>query len=222
MSDEQKSETLKSDATKVVELDLDTYNALLERLDELEAKNSKPSKEEEEPEPEDEVDKLAKEARPQPPAERPIDLNRLSNEQLAHFIASELAKDVINPLVVKLSQLELRLEEKDLKERYQDFNDYKKDAYNILYKNSSLSLEQAYRLAKSSNPKKKSDSNEEPESDRKAELLKNLRRPATLGEKPSAAAAGEMKTSRPKDVRTAAERAIEELKLEFPVKGGNI
>ena len=35
MSDEQKSETPKSDATKVVELDLDTYNALLERLDEL-------------------------------------------------------------------------------------------------------------------------------------------------------------------------------------------
>lgn len=217
----------KPEDAKQIVLDADTYAALLDRLDELEG-----GQKEETDEPKDEVDDLAAGAKPQPGQQKPIDLNRLSNAQLAQFIAQELTSDVINPVLVKLSQMELRLEEKDMASQYKDFGEHKKEAYNILHKTPSLSLEQAYHLAvqkanKGSKPKSDDSPNDEkatPESkgSAKKELLRHLpKRPTTLGEKPSGAA-GDMKPARPKDVRGAAERAIDDLGIDFPSKGGNI
>lgn len=205
-----------------VELDPETYAAMLDRLDELEAKNQPP---------EDEVDALAQQAQPQQQKPgRAVDLNRMTNEQLAQFVATELASDVINPMLVKLSQIELRIEEKELGETYKDFKEFKQDTYSLLHKNPSLSLEQAYLLAKQTKGPKAEDktegkerNSEKQEAPAKKDLLRHLPpRPAIHGEKPSGAAAGATRPAKPSDVRSAAERAIEDLEIEFPVKGGRI
>lgn len=221
---EQKAE--ESQDPQHVTLDAETYAALLDRLDELETKETTTDDE-----PKDEVDELAREAKPQSQQQRPLDLNRMSNQQLAQFIASELTSDVLNPMLVRLSQMELRLEEKELTTEYPDFKEHKKDAYAVLHKNPSLSLEQAYHLAVKQKSNKRDstsqDGKEGSESDSKGQarkgLLKHLpRRPASLGEKPSGAAGGDLKPARPTTVRGSAERAIDDMQIDFPSKGGNI
>jgi hypothetical protein len=227
MTEEAKGqETKQPDQSGKIELDSDVYSALLDRLDELEASNAGRSKDKQD-EGED-LDSLARQAQPQPTGQpgKQIDLERLNNQGLATYIARELTSDVINPMLVKLSQIELRLEEKELSGQYEDFKDVKKDTYALLHKNPSLSLEQAYHLAKtqqakSDKPKTKTD--DEPATAKKGSLRHLPPRPVSHGEKPSGAATGATHPATTyKTNRSAAERAIEDLQIDFPVKGGNI
>ena len=223
MTEEAKDQETKQPDQKV-ELDSETYSALLDRLDELEALYAGRKNEEKGG---DDLDSLAEQAQPkQQQQPQQMDLERLNNKGLATYIARELTSDVINPMLVKLSQIELRLEEKELSGQYEDFKDVKKETYALLHKNPSLSLEQAYHLAKtqvekSDKPKTKTDDESAPA---KRGSLRHLPpRPVSRGEKPSGAATGATHPATTyKTNRSAAERAMEDLQIDFPVKGGNI
>ncbi len=206
-----------------VELDADTYAALLDRLDELE--NRQPSQQQQQDDDDDSVDSLARQAAPQPLQGQKIDLDRMSNGQLAQFIARELSNDVINPMLVKLSQIELRMEEQTIIAQYPDFKDIKKDVYNILHKNPSLTLERAYKLAKAEQPSKSektSGDSEQSDPTKKGRLRHLPPRPTSIGEKPSGAAKGAISPAKPVGTRAAVERALDDLEVDFPTKGGNI
>jgi hypothetical protein len=220
-SDEAKNQETKQ--PDKVELDAEVYTALLDRLDELEASHAGKSKDKEEGE---DIDSLAQQAQPQQQQSRQVDLERLNNQGLAAYIARELTSDVINPMLVKLSQIELRLEEKELSGQYEDFEGVKKDTYALLHKNPSLSLEQAYHLAKTQtvkSEKQKSKTDDVPATAKGGALRHLPQRPAIHGEKPSGAAkAATQAATTYKTNRSAAERAIEDLQIDFPIKGGNI
>ena len=217
---EEAKVTEQEEAGAKIQLDAEVYSALLDRLDELEAKSS--GKEETK----EDLDSLAREAQPaQQGLPKQVDLERLNNSGLATYIARELTSDVINPMLVKLSQIELRLEEKELSSQFEDFKDVKREAYAILHKNPSLSLEQSYHLAKTQQAKSekpKTEKSDEPTTAKSGALRHLPPRPA-LGEKPSGAASSATHAATSyKTNRSAAERAIEDLKIDFPVKGGNI
>lgn len=223
MAEEAKNQETKQ--PEKIELDSDVYSALLDRLDELEASNAGKQQKEEQG---DDIDSLAEQARPTQQGQpgRDIDLERLNNKGLATYIARELTSDVINPMLVKLSQIEMRLEEKELIGKFEDFDDVKKETYALLHKNPSLSLEQAYHLAKTQVDKSDKSKTKTDDSDATAKrgALRHLPpRPVSHGEKPSGAATGATHPATTyKTNRSAAERAIEDLQIDFPIKGGNI
>jgi hypothetical protein len=219
---EEAKVTEQEEAGAKIQLDAEVYSALLDRLDELEAKGSQRGEE-----PKEDLDSLAQQGQPQQQQGLPkqVDLERLNNQGLATYIARELTSDVINPMLVKLSQIELRLEEKELSSQFEDFKDVKREAYAILHKNPSLSLEQSYHLAKTQQAKSEKPKTEKSDetTTAKSGALRHLPPRPALGEKPSGAASSATHAATSyKTNRSAAERAIEDLKIDFPVKGGNI
>lgn len=222
---QQNAESGKQDAAgaagETVQLDASTYGALLDRLDELEAAAGATSTRDEHEDglnPEEQLERQTRGAAPKGPP----DLERLSNQQLAQFIASELQNDVLQPLLVRIAGLELSLEEKDLRSDYEDkeeFDRLKPEAYKILNRTPSLKLSEAFKLAKKDQPKgekAKSDTTQTTSRDRLRHLPP---RPAIHGEKPSGAAVDSTDRARPKSTREAAERALEELNVRFPEGG---
>lgn len=213
-----------ANAPEQVTIDASTYSALLDRLDELEASQGGKKDEQEDQDPED---RLARQASAQ--ERKPVDLDRLSNSQLANFIASELQGDVLQPLLVRVAQLELTLEERDardqlIKEEETDAGEFEKlkpEVYKLLNRTPTLRYQEAFKLAKSKvkGDKEKSEKGEPKESKGREQLRHLPPRPAIHGEKPSSAAVGDTQRAKPASTREAAERALEDLNVKFP--GGN-
>lgn len=162
--EEEKQEEGKEDETleeKVVSLSETQYNKLMDRVAELEDAASKTPRK-------DELDELAEEGRSRQGRgedERKgeeIDFENMSNSQLAQTIIDKV-NEAGRPLIVDIETLKV-LREIDRCERdHEDFHEYEKDIRAIAMQKPSLSIEDAYVLAKVAKSKKASDKTEKRE-----------------------------------------------------------
>jgi hypothetical protein len=95
------------------------------------------------------------ENKPEPQAPNPLagkDINTMTNSELIDFMSNNVNQQVAQPLLNTIMQLAIKEELRDVAERYPDFKDFKKETYAIAEKNTHLSIEQAYLLAKAGKP----------------------------------------------------------------------
>lgn len=86
----------------------------------------------------------AQEVQNQVPALKEDDINNLTNAQLLQLVQMQVAQ----PLVQTIMNLTVKEELREVQAKYEDFKDYKEQVYTLASKNTNLSLEDAYLLAK--------------------------------------------------------------------------
>ena len=89
---------------------------------------------------------------PQPNPLANKDINTMTNAELVELMSSHINQSVAQPLLNTVMQLAIKEEMRDVQERYPDFKDFKKETYAIAEKNTHLSIEQAFLLAKAGKP----------------------------------------------------------------------
>jgi hypothetical protein len=199
-------------AEDVVKLSPAQYNALLDKLDELEdLKNRAAQSRSRSP-----VDQLADEGRQrQPIAPTQDELEQLRPQDLVNYILGVVNKEVSQPMMVKIEEIRVKDEIRELMrdEKNKDFWDYKESIYQIAVRNPNLSIEEAYKLAKSQKgPAVAVDS-----SDGK-DTLRSLpsRRSVPVGERPGLSGSSISKTE-PETRKEAAQMAWDKMKKEGKV-----
>lgn len=188
------------------------YDALLDRLAELETISLSTGKDK----PSSQIrtlDDLADEGQrptqPQPTGPQK-DLNDMDNRELVGFIA-----DMINPvaqdLATRVETVRLLREIDKVCEKYDDFEEYQDQVLDIGRRNPRLSVEEAYVLAKGRSPKAKQASSEEGEPNpSKRTLIYTLPKRVTPGERPGVPT-HTTRTTTPVTIESAAERAWEDI-----------
>lgn len=187
-----------------VTLTLEQYDALLGRLEELE---SKPSGQR------DDIDSLAEEGLKKREeevrlAKEKINWDELSPTELVNKLVDLVRPDFVD-LNTKIETVKAMREIDKCEERHDDFWEYKDEIRRIALNNPTLSIEQAYKLAKGDRSEKKEKKEGEPE--RKKGLLYTLPpRGIPQGERPGVAP-GSTKSSEVKTLKAATERAWDEV-----------
>lgn len=135
--------------------------------------------------------------KPQEPQHQltPEDVDRMSNRQLLQLVQEQ----TIQPLLSELMTMKVREEIRECKAEFNDFNDYKKEVHTLASANTSLSLRDAYLLAKA---------NKKPAA---AATAPPAAPAPTPGHKPGPAPTN-VQASSQMSVRQAAEKALEQLK----------
>jgi hypothetical protein len=180
---------------KSVVLDADTYNSLLDHIADLEELATGKRKGYDEDDDEDHIERLAREG-----ARRKavgggggvddVDINDMTNEQLTHYILS-VGSQPIQQLQVAVETLKYLREIDKAETKHEDFRLYEKDIQNIAIANPTLSIEEAYQLAKSQSPAKGDKGGKDgKDGSTRTERLFNLPPRQTFGEKPSGIVAG--------------------------------
>jgi hypothetical protein len=135
--------------TDMVELAPEAYNALLDRLDELEGlalNKSKPSN----------IDDLANAGNQRvgvPKSLSEDDINEMKPTQIINLVLQHVNDTQVKPLLVKIEEMNIRDEIKDITKDEEDaklFESLKEEIYQVASKNPTLSLKQAFLLAKES------------------------------------------------------------------------
>jgi len=217
MSDETETkEGERTDQTSQskVELDVETYNALLDRVAELEESSALPRRQSDEP---SSVDELAEEAksRGRQPAivTPPRDIDEMSNTQLVQYVfevIDQQAAPRLNKMEVAVETMRVLREIDKAEGKYKDFWRYGDVIKEVSTANPSLSIEDAYHLAKSRSPRSEEEG-EKPQKKEPTRTEKLLNLPArTFGEKPGIATSSTREVNRSESLRSAAERAWEE------------
>jgi len=208
LTDDQKPST--------VELPAETYNALIERIGELEdqvtsvgvVQSTERST----------LDELADEGRTTKtdmPREPFKNLDDMSNTEVAQYVVDEInrqAGEKLNKVEVSIETLRVLREIDKAESKYDDFWLYENLVKDYTMANPSMSIEDAYLLAKQKSPKQvKDEDGDKSEKKTKTEKLLNLPSRAALGEKPGVAASS-TEDSRPgkHTLKSAAEKAWEE------------
>jgi hypothetical protein len=218
MSEEQKKQHSENQnqQNQKVELDTETYQALLDKLTDLEdqVKSKERSNEDE-----DEVSRLAREAqRKQGQEERqPIDYDGLSNKQLVEAIGQGVEETVLVPLLTRIEEVELRMEIKDLlsetdekgNKLYGNFWDYKDEIYEIAKDNPKLSLKRCYQLARSG--KSEQSKTEKREKGSGEDRLRHLPKVPIIGEKPGGPSSSSMSEEEPQTRKEALGKVYDQL-----------
>lgn len=129
-------------------------------------------------------------------------LDELSNTDLANIIMNQVTKQVGEPLLEMIATMALKEEKKelvsDLKDEGINFKDYEEETFKVATANTSLSLKEAFYIAKRNKDggtHKKKEGKEEP--------------PAPTGERPGAQKT-HMRQGGPMSLEEAAKRALEE------------
>jgi hypothetical protein len=212
LNPEQTPEQTPSEALRV-ELTPEQYNALLDRITELEAENATPRTRSTSREALT-LDELAEEARrparreAPPPTEK---IDEMSNTQLAQFIfdtINEQAGDRLQKIETTVETIKVMREIDQAAAKHEDFWQYEDRIREISTENPTLSIERAYKLAKSESPApaKPKEGERQPS---KTERLLNLP-PRVFGEKPGAASAATKPSMKSETLTSAAERAWNE------------
>jgi len=211
MVEEAKKEEEKVEAKKeekVVTLSESQYAALLDRVAELEDVSLSKGKKEIY-----DVDELAEEGkRPEvKPKEEEVDWDALSNKELVERIVGSVNEAGVG-LVTKIETLKVLREIDKGEAKHKDFWDYEKDIRKIASENPTLSIEDAYQLAKA----KKGGGKEEKKEGEKGEEVgaKTTRTEKLLnlpprGEKPGVVSSS-TREGKVKTLREAADRAWDE------------
>jgi len=232
--DDQKSEDSLNDAAKAtgtaddkssgddrsngITLSVEQYNALMDRLDELEDAELGTAVKRESAG--DDVDALAQEGlRRARTTEKEVDLDKLPPQEQFNLVIETIGERYIQPLLIKMQEMTIRQEIKDLEasEEGKDFKSFEKEVYLIGRKNPTLSVREAFLLAK----EKAGGKGAKDESDplKRKELLRTLpARRFPMGEKPgqSSSISKEDRGSTRVDAATAALEAMErEGKIKF-------
>jgi uncharacterized protein YdcH (DUF465 family) len=129
-----------------IKLEPEVYNALLDRLDELEDKLSK-SGGGRKPLTEEELANVVKNPKQQVTEEA---INQMKPKDLINVILQHIEETRIQPLLVKIEEMNVRNEVDKLTAngKNQDFFELKDDIYDIAVKNPQLSLKEALSLAR--------------------------------------------------------------------------
>jgi len=196
-----------------VELTPTQYNAMLDAIDELNELKSASARASVTPT----VDSLAEEGRGRvtPEGTTAEDLEEMRPRELINLILQEVDAKVSQPLMVKIEEIRVKDEIRELlkEEENKDFWDYKEEVYTIASRNPNLSIEEAYKLAKSNKgSSKKSDGGE------KENTLKTLpgRRSVPVGEKPGPSGSS-ITASEPETRKEAAQMAWDKMQREGKV-----
>lgn len=211
---------------KKVELDPDQYDALLDRLQELEDQVAKGGRRNVST-----VDELAEELeapRRQPAPRRGVDpskINDMSNLELARLIMAEVQQNVGQPLLVRLEEIRVKDEIRELRQELKeaglkdDFNDLKDAIYVVASKNPNLSIKEAYKLAKKDQPAKGKENGEDEEDDPSSRRGKLLHLPPRIprGERPTHSRAATDRGA-PETRMDAADRALEDMEKDGKLK----
>jgi len=194
-----------------VELSADQYEALLDRLQELETLAQKPAKQQEGP---IDIETLAAQAKEpsMPKEDEDIDIDELPPKQLLKLIEQQIT-NTITPLMEEVQTLKVLREIDKCEAKYPDFWDYEEDLRQIAMSNPMLTIEQAYQLAKAGKGEKGEDKEKETSTKTRTEKLLRLppRPRATAAEKPGVATSSTEKKDEIKTIKSAAERAWEEV-----------
>lgn len=172
---------------EVVTLPQETYSALLDQLAELEAAatgtpKSSPS-----------VDQLVEEAlqsskKQQGPEVTPEAIQQMNNLQLAQFIVDTISEQGgarIAKLETAIESLKVLTEINQTEKKHEDFWQFEKDVRRIAMRNPTLSIEDAYRLAKAEKGEQPKGQGEEgPKPKSRTETILHLP-PRVPGERPS-------------------------------------
>lgn len=198
----------------LIQLTPDVYNALLDRLDELEevAKGSQRA-----PAPKN-VDDLAQQGRQQQQQAGITDdmLRQMTPTQIVGAITQHLNETQIQPLLVKIEEMNVRQEIRELTRdgKNQDFFELKDEIFQIASKAPQLSLEEALTLARQKRgyvdgkpPAKK-----EGEGDDKVSLLGNLPPRRVIPGERQGASRSSMEQTDPETRMDAAKRALQDMK----------
>lgn len=190
-------------AEEKVELSAEQYNALMDRLEELESSAKAPK---------NQIDALAEEGRTRRKDEEvqaPVNLDELTNTQLAQFLVQANRQD--NQRLVQEIETQKVLREIDKCEvKHEDFWDYKDEVHKTASENPTLTIEQAYQLAKGNNPKP--EKSEDGKASRTVtEKLLNLPSRKVLGEKPGVASSSTKVANKDMSTKEAAEMAWDEI-----------
>jgi len=135
-------------------------------------------------------------------------LDQLSNTQLVELIMENVNSKVAGPIMERLEYLRVQAEIKEVKSAHPDFDEHKKEIFNIAIKNTNMSLEDAYFQVVGKQAKKAKDDPKEPEPKPKIGDNEDLRRKVVHGEKPHVASAS-VKPGESKTLKEAATRAVE-------------
>lgn len=201
-----------------VELDQETYNALLDRLTELEAIAAKPTRRGEEI---TDLDTLVAEGKGDREKAKEkleeVDVDQMSNKELVEFVVG-LVNDQGVP---RLQKMEVAVEtlrvlrEIDKAEKdHDDFWEHEAEIRRISIANPTLSIEEAYDLAKARKGKAKTSSKEgEKEVTTQTErLLKLPARKLVPGERPGVAVGSTKASAQKFTLKEAANKAWDEIK----------
>lgn len=199
-----------------VELDPETYAALLDRIAELEdVSSTKESKSKGNRSIVDELADEGKEGSQIPQITPPDNLDEMSNTQLVNFIVDVLNKQAgprLENMEVKYETLRVLREIDKAESKYDDFWRYENKIREISMANPALSIERAYHLAKAENPPPPKVEGEETAKDRKTRTEKLLNLPGrALGEKPSVAVSSTAEVSKNTTLKDASSRAWDEI-----------
>lgn len=207
--EEKKVEEGQEESGGKIELDVDTYQALLDRLDELESAGKKSS---------NPIKDLADEGRgrQQPVKQEEVDLDGMSQSELAGYIVQQIGQQFVHPVSVEMQGIKLALEIDKL-EKDEDygpaFKEHQDKVFELATENPKLSLKQATAIAVKEASKTSKSETSDKVKDRDARL-RHLPKAFPHSERPGTSS-GTMKKEEPKDRKGAAERAIEELGIKF-------
>lgn len=136
--------------------------------------------------------------------EEEIDLEGVTNTELANILYDTVQKKLIQPIIERLEVMRMKGEIRECETKYPDFWDFKKDIWAEGSKNPSLTVEQAYIIVKNRSSGKKEEKKGE---EKKAEEVK---KPPIFGEKPGVTSSSTRK-GEPKTIKEAAEQAFVEV-----------
>jgi hypothetical protein len=177
----------KPEEEDIVKLQPAAYNALLDRLDELEGlalSKGTPKN----------LDDLANEGTKKG-ERKPLsedDLNEMKPKEIINLVVQHINETQINPLLVKLEEMTVKQEIRELTRdgKNKDFFELKEEIYQVASRNPQLSLEEALILArqrKGYSPDGKKPEGDEDDPSKKKDLLRSLpSRRVIGGEKPGA------------------------------------
>lgn len=195
-----------------VTLTKDQYNALMDRIGDLEALATAPKANDNEDD--DALDFLTNEGKKginkqdQEQQQQQVNVDEMSNTQLLSY-----AMNGFNQLFAKQNQaiesLTLQIEINDVKANNKDFDLYQKEVFNLAAKDPNMSILQAYKLAKVEDPDR-AERSQKGEAGKTTVTEKLLRLPPR-GEKPGIAPGSTTKDARALTIKEAASKAYEEV-----------
>lgn len=192
-----------------VTLDGKTYNALLDRLEELEALATQAPRRKEDP-----IDDLYEEGLRRSAAgetRETKELDEMSNTELFQYIMAIGSKQ-IHDIAVGLETVKLLRQIDKVSSKYDDFDVYEEEIKELAMENPTLSIEKAYKLAKAENPTKGQKKQLAGGPTTRTERILQLPSRHVVGEKPSNMSGGSTKvTNKVYTTKDAAEEAWDEV-----------
>ncbi len=201
-------------AEEMVTLSPEAYNALLDRLDELETRDIR--KAGAPPAPPSNVDDLAQRGTQRNQQITPETINNMTPMQIVDFVVNHMNETAVKPLLTKIEEANVKMEINEIMAdpKNADFVDLKESIYEIAVANPTLSLRQCLTLAR----ERKGASPTPPSPSNKGDLLRNLppRRPIP-GEKPNNASVSTSEKV-PETRKDAAQQALDEMMKAGKIK----